>query len=225
VSLPISAPTKRASRRVRRQTITKACEVCGVLFRPHYSSPGRFCSVACRAKTQVGIKWGRNLRPCIDWAKRLGRTSAWMRRHRVSSVKVNRCNDCKVLVPKSQHRCTPCRYLRRMERRYFELRSISSRAARRRRKLLGRHKPYVDEAIFERDGYRCHLRRTGECVRPKAKCNPRANRMVDDDAPTIDHLVPLCDGGDDTPENVATAHRLCNSVRSQHGTVQLRLAA
>jgi 5-methylcytosine-specific restriction endonuclease McrA len=33
-------------------------------------------------------------------------------------------------------------------------------------------------------------------------------------APTIDHLIPLARGGGDTPANVATAHFICNSIKS-----------
>jgi len=37
-------------------------------------------------------------------------------------------------------------------------------------------------------------------------------------APTIDHLIPLADGGSDSPANVATAHFLCNSTKGErHG--------
>jgi 5-methylcytosine-specific restriction endonuclease McrA len=43
------------------------------------------------------------------------------------------------------------------------------------------------------------------------------------DAPTIDHLLPLCDGGDDVRANVQLAHFLCNSRRGAGGVVQLAL--
>ena len=43
-------------------------------------------------------------------------------------------------------------------------------------------------------------------------------------APTIDHIVPLADGGDDIKANVRLAHFLCNSRRgARGGTEQLWL--
>lgn len=86
--------------------------------------------------------------------------------------------------------------------------------ARRKGRAVGgiRYRP---ADIFERDGYRCHL--CGKRVSAKAVPHPYA--------PTIDHLIPLVDGGQDAPDNVATAHFICNSRRGAGGVVQLRLVA
>lgn len=70
--------------------------------------------------------------------------------------------------------------------------------------------------VAVRDGWRCHL-----CGK---KVPDRESRSRDLD-PTIDHLIPLSDGGEHVPENVALAHFLCNSTRGARGTVQLRLAS
>ncbi len=56
--------------------------------------------------------------------------------------------------------------------------------------------PYIRAEIFERDGWICQL-----CAEP-----------VESD-PTIDHIVPLSVGGEDSPENVQLAHRSCNSSK------------
>lgn len=42
-------------------------------------------------------------------------------------------------------------------------------------------------------------------------------------APTIDHIVPLADGGDDVRSNVQLAHFICNSMKGTGGTQQLML--
>lgn len=213
-------------RPVCRHCKERQCEVCTSKFVPTKSSAGRFCSYQCAGRARsMGLIAGARVAQRV-----LGHpiSHAWMWRYRALLVKANRCNDCKVEVPRNQHRCTPCRYLHEMAKRWRPPSTAeleARRRARRRRKLIGRQKPYRDTDIFERDGYRCHLRLTGECVMPRARCNPLANRMLDDTAPTIDHIIPLCDGGDDTPENVATAHRKCNWMRAQHGTVQLRWVA
>lgn len=64
-------------------------------------------------------------------------------------------------------------------------------------------------AIFERDGYRCHL--CGKRTKPDAD-------YLDPRSPTLDHIVPLSLGGTHTRENVATACRSCNSRKSNRGT-------
>jgi len=63
---------------------------------------------------------------------------------------------------------------------------------------------YTDLEIFERDRWRCHL------------CGRKVNRELSRMHPrggTIDHLVPISDGGTDEPSNVATAHRACNLAK------------
>jgi 5-methylcytosine-specific restriction endonuclease McrA len=42
-------------------------------------------------------------------------------------------------------------------------------------------------------------------------------------APTIDHIIPLAHGGDDTRANVQLAHFLCNASAGITGTKQAAL--
>jgi len=42
-------------------------------------------------------------------------------------------------------------------------------------------------------------------------------------APTIDHIVPLSAGGDDTKANVQLAHFSCNTRKNVGGSQQLRI--
>lgn len=68
--------------------------------------------------------------------------------------------------------------------------------------------------LGDRDGWRCHLCRKRVDKRlkwPNAMCA------------TQDHLIPISDGGDDEPENIALAHYRCNSRRGTGGVVQLAL--
>lgn len=57
--------------------------------------------------------------------------------------------------------------------------------------------PYNALDIAKRDNWRCHI------------CGKRVKRNV----MSMDHLTPLSQDGDDTPRNVALAHRSCNSRR------------
>lgn len=70
-------------------------------------------------------------------------------------------------------------------------------------------------AIFERDGWRCQL-----CRKPV-----RRNAKVPDDmAPTIDHVVPLSEGGTHEPRNCQLACFRCNSLKGNRAANdQLRL--
>jgi 5-methylcytosine-specific restriction endonuclease McrA len=59
-------------------------------------------------------------------------------------------------------------------------------------------------ALFERDGWTCYL------------CDFPVNRDAswpDADFPVLDHVVPYAKGGSDTPDNLKTAHALCNGQK------------
>lgn len=60
------------------------------------------------------------------------------------------------------------------------------------------------DSVFERDGWLCHL--CGDVV-------DRSVHYLNDAYPSLDHVVPMSRGGEDTFENLRTAHRLCNSIR------------
>lgn len=79
---------------------------------------------------------------------------------------------------------------------------------RRAAKKTGMVEKFESVEIFERDRYRCHL-----C---KQKC--RIDVVVPHPlAPTLDHLIPLAEGGEHTRANSATACFLCNSVKGNRG--------
>jgi len=104
--------------------------------------------------------------------------------------------------------CTECRY---------QLRSATNRRKyiKRRRGVVPGVR-YTLAEIGDRDGWRCHL-----CSRRV----DRERRFPHRQSPTIDHLIPIADGGLDAPVNVALAHLVCNVRRSRGGTVQLRALA
>jgi 5-methylcytosine-specific restriction endonuclease McrA len=79
-----------------------------------------------------------------------------------------------------------------------------------------KHERYNINTIAERDAYRCGL------------CHKRVSMLMvwpNPKAPTIDHILPLAEGGDDTRANVQLAHSICNSTKGSrpHTTDQLRL--
>lgn len=60
------------------------------------------------------------------------------------------------------------------------------------------------EEVFERDDFMCWI-----CG---VRCDPLA-LVPQDNAPTVDHLIPVSLGGDNHPDNLGTAHFICNSRR------------
>ena len=62
----------------------------------------------------------------------------------------------------------------------------------------------VRSGVYERDGYVCQL--CGEPTDPGAGPN-------DDLFPSLDHIIPQSKGGEHTPDNLRTAHRVCNARR------------
>lgn len=73
---------------------------------------------------------------------------------------------------------------------------------------------YTLTEIGDRDGWKCHL-----CRKAVDKTLPGTAQM----GPTIDHLIPISAGGEDSEPNVALAHRKCNCARGAKGAAQLRL--
>lgn len=68
--------------------------------------------------------------------------------------------------------------------------------------------PYTLAEVAERDGDRCGL-----CGR-KVDMRRRNPHPL---APTIDHVLPISRGGDDTRANVQLAHRACNIAKGARG--------
>ena len=75
--------------------------------------------------------------------------------------------------------------------------------ARRHGTAFDRYDPHD---IYERDGWICQV-----CYQP---VDPHL-RCPHPGAATIDHVIPLGQGGPDTRENVRLAHRRCNLKRSR----------
>lgn len=82
---------------------------------------------------------------------------------------------------------------------YRNQRKCAARAARKR----GAFVEVVDPlTLFERDGWTCHL------CKKKVRRNLSGMHL---DGPTIDHIIPLAEGGQHSYANTALAHRRCNS--------------
>lgn len=88
----------------------------------------------------------------------------------------------------------------------------------KRQRLLADAKsiPYARLDIFNRDGWVCGI--CGKGIDPLIKGRQSG-------AASLDHIVPVSFGGDDTPENVQAAHFGCNSGKCNRVDETLLAAA
>jgi 5-methylcytosine-specific restriction endonuclease McrA len=143
----------------------------------------------------------RSLRVCpVDGTKFRANTGStycsWECKRRAGRP-VRFCLDCAGPVSPWAKRCLECRIHRANHK--SEWRYVSDR-----------------RAVFDRDGWVCHLCRKKV---PKDKAFPHPLSA------TVDHLVPVSAGGSNTLDNLQTAHFGCNRKRRTGGVVQLRLIA
>lgn len=127
-------------------------------------------------------------------------TRAWRAKNHVDPAPLPSCVGCGSEIARRAHGGgRPQRWCSR---------ACRHRVAMRRRSSIKRATAGVDRytirEVGDRDQWTCHLCR-GSVDDSLSGLHP--------DGPTIDHLVPLSAGGDDTPLNVALAHRSCNVKR------------
>jgi hypothetical protein len=82
-----------------------------------------------------------------------------------------------------------------------------ARARHRNRQLTG--DGVTDEQILERDRWTCRM---DTCIYGSRRINPK-RKYPDQRSASIDHIVPLALGGDDTAFNKRAAHLGCNMAR------------
>lgn len=123
---------------------------------------------------------------------------------------------------RSRRVCLDCIQQRlREERRNRRRRYGGSHSARARHHGV-KYVAFPVRSIYERDGYRCQL--CGRQVLTKAAYRRRDGK-IHPRSPTIDHIVPMCKGGNHEPANCQTACFICNSRKGGSGGGQLRLRA
>lgn len=120
------------------------------------------------------------------------------------------CHDCGMLITRKARGgmvlCQPCRKVR--------LRAVDARRNHKRRAVGAATMNIKD--LASRDGKRCHI------------CNRKIDLSLSGTAkwgPTIDHILPVSLGGTNEPNNLALAHRCCNSRRGNREPAQMLLSA
>lgn len=207
---------------------TRACRWCGAEFEWHPKVRTTYCSNPCRAADQIARKtcpvpW-RQCATCERWfvGSKTRRTycsldcrpeSYYIPTSGLATEAI--CVECG--KPFTYRSTTRPRTVCSIECRRQRLRpSHRTAKARRRARLKGATvERFTTTAILERDAWRCQL-----CGRPTKR-----NALVPHpEAPTLDHIVPLSQGGDHTRANVQCAHFLCNVLKGANPQgEQLRL--
>ena len=205
----------KSSRRRRDPSPPADCQQCGTTFQPSWAGQTHYCSARCK-RTAYNRRMGflaRQVYEALIAHQRMVRAIA---RHwpRVESARARRLEYIEDRERREAHRCASCGShlggdLRRTfcegcsdERERVQRRAQKSlrRARVRAGKVVGI--PVDPIFIFNRDGWRCHL--CGGLTKQHLRGTTKAK------APELDHIIPLANGGDHTPANLACSCRHCN---------------
>lgn len=182
-------------------TLTSPCIVCAEPMRvfPTSADPERMIHRACRGRS--GDSPGNTECPNCGVKFKPAKKSG--------GILVATCSkSCAMKLRYSQglhhfHRGVALSEDERKER--ARVRDERKRRARRARLAGVPSEPYTTGLIAERDGFVCSL--CGQPVDVSLK-------FPDPMSASVDHVLPISKGGDDTLSNVALAHLGCNSRKS-----------
>lgn len=211
------------------------CYVCGCTFTPRdYGPLPRFCSQRCRDQMKVQRAQSRpprayECRSCgatilvrttgpralCDRCRELGPSVAVvLLRQRAERYVCAGCASPFERRPTKGQRprwCPDCASGRGWKRANPGSRLRSD--AKRRAAMRIEAETFAPEEIFERDGWRCQI----------PGCSQRSRRIRQDKtfphplSPSIDHIIPVSEGGHHLRTNVRAAHFGCNSGRGNRG--------
>lgn len=181
----------------------------------------KYCCMACRVEHSAMLREQRRIeleqqrlaylpvKKEIQAIRRLGNSTY------KPTKKICNCKKCcaEFIAPlgggKHKQLCDKCIGENRKE-------SKRSEKAKRRAIIKGVNaesvKPFV---VFDRDRWHCKL---CGCKTPKSK-----RGTYDDDAPELDHIVPISKGGQHTYLNTQCACRKCNQIKSDRPLGQMLL--
>jgi HNH endonuclease len=220
---PLSKPGQKYCNRECWKNFTatrtmRACDVCGKQYKPGRSDKlqrtcGRICGVELRRRDIPAkpkqLKWIFILRckRCAEWF------STPRRRQRTCNRTClpKRICLCGQVIEKFCRSCPDCSAHRRKQSRKEAGKRYKRRNRNKRKRPGITTEPYTLAYVAKRDRYRC-----GFCGKRVAMTQVVPHPK----APTIDHIVPLAHGGDDTRANVQLAHFICNSIAGDRGTKQ-----
>ncbi|WP_230671022.1 HNH endonuclease [Rathayibacter sp. Leaf248] len=198
----------RAARRITgqdskrtRYAEARTCEACGLGYTARYQAQ-RYCDRTCRdiANLLAGQQAAASARGIAVLAAR-PRLPLTPRAYVLKTecpITYGHCLNCGTLFVASPH--------------WGKL--YCSRPCRKRQRAKYHDRPYRKHAaaIHDRDAYTCWL-----CGTPTSPTWTVGDPL----APTLDHLIPQAHGGTDDPDNLGTAHAICNARRGDRMLTEL----
>ena len=184
--------------RAPRKTHTNTCVLC--LSEYQTKDPrSRFCSPTCTSRGAGGWSTSRDIVKATRPPRRaLTRgTTVWT---------TGRCAECRTWFtsdrPTNKYCSDTCKARRRAWARARERGEFAIDTATRR-------------AVYERDGWECHL-----CRQPV----PMTWEPNDPDSPSLDHIIPRSWAlvPDDSPTNLSLSHLKCNVYRGNQTVSEFR---
>lgn len=193
-----SAENRKHAKKRERRTVPATCTVCGAEYMAR-SQESRHCSAKC-VNARKKVEGSRRERSAQFRARYGKRGSA---RHlamlALEKAAAGTTGGARVFVS------GPCIMCGEAYTSPGALARYCSELCRSRNRNRAHGLTLLERtAIFARDNWECHIcgGATDPCADP-----------LDDAYPTLDHLTPRSQGGTHEPSNLATAHRICNSVR------------
>ncbi len=189
------------------------CRGCGGPLPPqrYQGNPRQWCGEPCRLRTHrqrmappcpgcgrptTGERCAACVAAAATTPAAAERRRALRRAGKARRREAARACHCGTPLPAGRRACDPCRHAVRQGA--WQRKNATRRGAAAMGPVLS------VERLGERDGWVCHL-----CLGAVDRTLPYLDVM----AGTRDHLVPVSRGGDDSPANLALAHRSCNSRR------------
>lgn len=211
----------------------RPCEYCEAKFSPDWRCTARakFCSKACKAaasKVRTGLSRSprqramhamvKALRKLIEQRERLERTTAHQARKAAADAdseakrNANRpCRECGQQFAPGESRVfcgSRCRVASERAQKK------ASRKAGKMRRRCAVVETFRDAEILERDGWRCQICGIATPTHLRGSYEP--------DAPEVDHIVAIANGGAHARWNCQCACRRCNLAKGA-GTARGRL--
>lgn len=195
----ISSGSGYCSEGCKERGTPRICKVCGEIFYGH--ADACYCSRRCRLEAK-----------CVSYEE-----------YMIEKIgdRTYTCQECgkEFIAPYGDKRRKYCS-LECSKKHWYK--TPAGRREKARQRQARRASKYgngpVDDIdphiVFERDGWRCGI--CSEAVDPSLEFpHPRSA--------SLDHIIPLAEGGPHTWNNVQLAHFICNSHKRDQGGGQLKL--
>ena len=215
------ATKPKRKRRAAMPKVNIVCQHCGKVvtrkLKPSRKDAGKYCSRECAFQVAGVLKMERKaLRNIARNIRKLNKINATKLRNNlkrqayIDSAKQCICKSCGISFEKFSHLGGPKKYCEvckekisvekeRKYRRVFK--------SKRRAKIRNTKTENIDPFdIFDSFGWKCYLCGTS---------TPKARRgTYKENAPELDHIIPLAKGGTHTKDNLACCCRACNHKKS-----------